>query len=1189
MFRITVLLLLFVVSNAYAFRNDVLVVVNDNSIDSPILGEYYAQKRGIAPANIAHVRVPSGYYMTWDQFILLRDQLIKHIQDNLLIGNATPASCTTASPYYCDASMRQIRNQSPIKYIVLTRGIPTRLQVKGQSMLTSVDSFLRFWLVNYYATSIASFNAMPRAKAFADGRGMRVVDPALDNEMIIGRIDGLNLASAKALIDRTIAAEQNGLYGKLYGSLYDGTGLRWWDYATSKNIYKTAWRYQHGLFGDLFSPQGDAQSFTHEVKCLTHIKNNANTAAGKSPQDCVVRLTDGKDAGPGRPSSREPLVDNGLVYLGSLDGQATTGRFIDFMNWRKDAQCTVTQCKNAADPAACAAASTDVFKELNTKCVGVADGFIGYNFQSFPVSFFTVWPTGWYNAATNNANLNSAWTYNGSGDEGFLGLPEIVDGDSADGDGKSLWFRNADAAASYKCYTDSTFTSMSGCVDEKTVFISNRTDLPAPVSYNSALPQTYRLSLKYKARNIDRPTQMKVHFFIHEPGSKNFQVDYGSINVTLPGQTSAYLIPAGDTSSWTELQAKFTIDPAKHAQARTDCLNDVKCKRSRISSNFLNTPWDGRYDGIKVQLKISPKFQGGIGFDDISLTETTTGTPIVLKNPSFADGHEQVSAGDHAANFLSRLNGVGFWGSVSHYATGGYSFSTHPMDTLIYFFRGLPLGDAVWFSESFPSGILYGDPLYSPISVKFDYLDNPDDRIVNSVVLSGNAINGRDPGNVVTTYQVDYCPGTDFFVCDQQQSWQSTGLTGKGGIQTGQVFGSWDVSTLPYGDYTLRLSVTSTNTLLGKTQTFHDFYPVKNRYATDEIPTHRIAGTILDRNGWPVNGVSINVNNNSGFASTVTTDSEGKYVENGLANGLYIVSPMKPGYTFTANRGNIFQVVDNVHVTKDFTANNQDFSISGTVTDTNGQPVPGATVHITNNFGFSATVATNVNGRYSRPGISNGLYVVLITKNGYSISPAQGNGIQSVNGADVVKDYAATPQGFSISGTVLDSNGSPLPGVSVSVNNNSGFSSTVTSNASGFYAVSSLSNGQYVVLPAKQGYKIITDNGGNNLSSVSGGDVSGRNFTATQVNYAYSISGYILENGQPIPGVSIQINDNSGFSSTTVTDSAGFYTQGGLKNGTYTVDPTLTGYQFSLVTGNIFQGVNGSNIIGKDFSATQIQ
>ena len=49
-------------------RDDVLIVVNDNSIASPQIGDYYCEQRGIDPANIAHVRVPATSDVLLDQF-----------------------------------------------------------------------------------------------------------------------------------------------------------------------------------------------------------------------------------------------------------------------------------------------------------------------------------------------------------------------------------------------------------------------------------------------------------------------------------------------------------------------------------------------------------------------------------------------------------------------------------------------------------------------------------------------------------------------------------------------------------------------------------------------------------------------------------------------------------------------------------------------------------------------------------------------------------------------------------------------------------------------------------------------------------------------------------------------------------------------------------------------------------------
>ncbi len=79
-----VFLLLCKVSVVEAARDDVRIVVNDNSVDSPQIGAYYAQRRGIDPANIVYLRVPDSYFIGWEDFRRLRDQLIRFMQVNTL-------------------------------------------------------------------------------------------------------------------------------------------------------------------------------------------------------------------------------------------------------------------------------------------------------------------------------------------------------------------------------------------------------------------------------------------------------------------------------------------------------------------------------------------------------------------------------------------------------------------------------------------------------------------------------------------------------------------------------------------------------------------------------------------------------------------------------------------------------------------------------------------------------------------------------------------------------------------------------------------------------------------------------------------------------------------------------------------------------------------------------------------------
>ena len=193
-------------------------------------------------------------------------------------------------------------------------------------------------------------------------------------------------------------------------------------------------------------------------ECMDYLNVSGRLAEGKAPAHCRVKFNDDPDPAaqatqgvsypaPGNAASRQPHPVDALVYQGWVDGQRTAGGFTGLLNWRKDEQCTVTLCADAADPAACRAASSDSLRELNTDCVGVADGFMGYNHQSYPLSYLAVWPTGWNSTE--------------SGDVNQLAFPEVRS-DSGFDDSFSLWFRNTDQVADPRCYAGSDFTLPAG-------------------------------------------------------------------------------------------------------------------------------------------------------------------------------------------------------------------------------------------------------------------------------------------------------------------------------------------------------------------------------------------------------------------------------------------------------------------------------------------------------------------------------------------------------------------------------------------------------------------------------------------------------------------------------------------------------------------------------------------------------
>ena len=231
------------------------------------------------------------------------------------------------------------------------------------------------------------------------------------------------------------------------------------------------------------------------------------------------------------------------------------------------------------------------------------------------------------------------------------------------------------------------------------------------------------------------------------------------------------------------------------------------------------------YDGIKITFDTPNAFAGDLGIDVVSVQEIAAGLELV-SNGSFSQGHRQAASGDHAATFLNRLGGVAAWGSVGHHQSGGAAFAFNGLESMTYFLRGLPLGDAVWFNESNNSGILYGDPLYSPVAVRLNPVNSTgilsSSTVRTPVDLFGSAVNGRDPTQVSTTYRIDACPGNDFYACDQAQSWQPTGISGTGGSEN-TLLGTLDTANIAAGYYTFRLQVTSLHTS-GRSQTVNDYF-----------------------------------------------------------------------------------------------------------------------------------------------------------------------------------------------------------------------------------------------------------------------------------------------------------------------------------------------------------------------------
>jgi hypothetical protein len=249
-------------------------------------------------------------------------------------------------------------------------------------------------------------------------------------------------------------------------------------------------------------------------------------------------------------------------------------------------------------------------------------------------------------------------------------------------------------------------------------------------------------------------------------------------------------------------------------------------------------------------------------------------------------------------------------------------------------------------------------------------------------------------------------------------------------------------------------------------------------------------------------------------------------------------------------------------------------SISGRVTDNNGNGLGGISVSITGSK--TATTLTSSSGNYSFTGLSAvGSYTVTPSSALYIFSPSSlsfGNLIQSRTAS-----FTGTRRTYAIGGAVT-ADGAGLGGIVFTLTSTTaGFTPrTVTTAAStGAYSFNNLPAGQsYVLKPSSDIYGFTPVN--KNFTNLSANQ-TGQNFTAARKTY--SIGGKVLLGASALSGYGVTLTSAAaGFTPRTVaTLSDGSYSFTGLPAGdAYTVTPaasnvysfTPASRSYSSLTGN---------------------
>ena len=327
---------------------------------------------------------------------------------------------------------------------------------------------------------------------------------------------------------------------------------------------------------------------------------------------------------------------------------------------------------------------------------------------------------------------------------------------------------------------------------------------------------------------------------------------------------------------------------------------------------------------------------------------------------------------------------------------------------------------------------------------------------------------------------------------------------------------------------------------------------------SDSLRTGFINGTVTNGTGGPVAGASVTVRNatTGQTTATTTTDASGDYSAS-LTNGTYNVTASASGYDDASASG--VSVTAGSTTVSDFAlaASTDTGVLEGTLQNcSDGTPVAGASVTVSNASGTVATTTTDSNGVFTAT-LSAGSYNLTLNADGYLEETFSGVPItasETTRGTFPLSPSSSGTTGF-VNGTVTNGTGAPVAGTTVTAYGPSSVQTTTT-DASGNYSVV-VEEGFVGLEYSASGYGVHSE-----FDEVTAGSTTHVDVTLSEPG---TIAGTVVdENGDPISGATVDVWGPS--SGKTTTDAAGSYSLS-VGAGEYTVEVRASGYPARTVRG----------------------
>jgi hypothetical protein len=626
-----------------------------NAVGAESIARHYIAKRNLPETHLCGIRTIPGLYASKKDLLGMRAQIFRSCLPRLFTSEQT------------SFTLEDLRRNSPISHLALVKGIPYYVYDTGWAGSTSDTPVLGPYLSHMMYKDPAvvmnvSNNGQEQLPRFQDATGenflAKDLTPENDQMVAWGYIEGLDAESAKRTIDRTIEAEEKGMDGQMVFEL-NGTEVPNPERSRTSNALQA-----------LVNDDRDV--------CTAYIRNNVKLV----PHTCRTAGTTG--AIPAYVSTLDHPI-NASLFLGANpfanEQSGFNGVWQKMLGWRKTTAACTTLCKDlpSTEQAGCRANSLDYFKEINSACVGVSRGFVGHQVRSYPTTFYGVVPSGWHVEGGPGHKSNPTLIRSG-------GVPDKVSRTFS-----HLRFGGNSIATRLTCTDDQNVNYQ--CFERAPVSLMHKSSIPGGVSiedFNSRFRLQTKFSYKFPAESGTVQICL-LYDFLDRIGRPLLRVDNG---------------------------AGFTSGEHCRDVTSTDLWKDIDFGSVGFTNaKFLEGTSNNYVDSVRgyIRMRVGSDPVGHFDIDNFSFVRTDIGQNLVDPVIGGFETHQmdQLTAGDYAANVIDRLGGIGWWGSSSHFRTGGWAFNDS-FKFVSKFTTGASLGESVYASGHAPSGLIFADPIYSP-------------------------------------------------------------------------------------------------------------------------------------------------------------------------------------------------------------------------------------------------------------------------------------------------------------------------------------------------------------------------------------------------------------------------------------------------------------------------------------------